>query len=195
MLGYWRIIILFWWWYVSLILHALVVLHCFFHIPSNRSLLKSLLVAFRGGIRFFGAGVLSSFVWVHLLHSFCSLVTELLQFYVFSGSYNSPAWLLETSLLFSRRWCYPWSVWFLRCPEILFCFSDSTPLTRLALSPEIMSVHEEPVYTVKGVVGLALGWWGCLHTSLGDWWLSSPRGLWEDFLLKSWVESAATVSL
>lgn len=63
-------------------------------------------------------------------HILLPLVAESLSFYVFSHSYNSPCRLLETSILFSRRWhCSSW-LWFLPCPQSLVCFSESTLFTR-----------------------------------------------------------------
>ena len=51
-------------------------------------------------------------IYIPALHFLLPLVAEFLSFYAFSGSYSSPDWLLETSLLFSRRWCYSSSLWF-----------------------------------------------------------------------------------
>lgn len=38
-------------------------------------------------------------------------------------------WLATENLLFSRRWHYSSSLWFLVCPQITVHFSQSTPIT------------------------------------------------------------------
>lgn len=100
------------WWYVFLIVFILlIVLCCCFHSWSWSSRhLKSLLVAF-----ILGYSVRWCCDYLGLLYLCMSiltplfllpLVTEFLNFYFLTGSYNSPGWLIKTSLLFSRRWCY-----------------------------------------------------------------------------------------
>lgn len=86
----------------------LIVLHCCFLTLSYRHLFQSSLVVFRWLILFAGAlkpEAFSYLTWYGhscciLLASFHGRVCNLL------GSYSSRGWLLEISLVSSRRWCY-----------------------------------------------------------------------------------------
>lgn len=84
-----------------------LVFLCCFHIWSSRHLLEPLLVVFQCLI----------FCWYCLYLGFSSIlyeytffpllsfsVAEFLSLYVFSVSYNIWCWLLEATLLFSRKW-------------------------------------------------------------------------------------------
>lgn len=81
----------------------------------SRHLLKSLIVAFKWGTVCWTCyfwGSLWPCMYIPALHILLHFMADFLSFYVFSGSYNSPAWLLKTSLSFSRRWRFSSSFWF-----------------------------------------------------------------------------------
>lgn len=56
--------------------------------------------------------------------------------YYFFDFYNLPGWLMETSLLFFRKWCSSSSLWFLPCPGIMTCFSSACPVSWSFLIPQ-----------------------------------------------------------
>jgi len=101
-----------WQWYLSTLM-GLGVLHWCFCIWSGRQLSppKSLVITFRWYILF------SDLVRIHPFHIPCSFHSKILNFFVFSGSYHSPGWLLKTSFLFCTRFYFSSSVWLPPCPQ------------------------------------------------------------------------------
>lgn len=88
---------------------------------SSRYLLKSSLYAFRWEICW--SWYIWDFLWpcmnTPVPHFLLSLVAKFVSFYVFSGSYNSPCWLLESWFLKGGSF-----LWFLPCPQTLVYFSE-----------------------------------------------------------------------
>ena len=109
-----------------------VVLCCCFHIWRSRRFFKSLLVAFMWGVLFEVVVTNRDFLCLCVSPPaplfLISLLAEFLTFYVFFGSYNSPGWLLEASLLCYRRWWSGSSLWFLPCPQTMACFLSTLPV-------------------------------------------------------------------
>ena len=112
--------------------------------------------------------------------------------YAFSGSFNSPGWLLETFVF--QRGPYSSILRFLLCPQVLVCFSDGIPFKRYALTFRFGSVQRGSWSTGRGM-GLALGTVGVLRDlrEILEW--IPLRGSWADFLLKSWAQSTETMPL
>lgn len=129
------------------------------------------------------------------LYFLITLLAEFLSLYVFSGFHNSSSQLLKTSLLlllllFSRRWHYGSSLWFLSFPHTQVWSSENIPwLLKFAWC----CTHEHPQGSccrIRGVVSLALGF---LMLYLGEMWRGFLRwgfssGSWAGFLLKLWSQ-------
>ena len=81
-----------------------------FEVAEATYLLKSLLVLFSWEIFFSTPAYIWDFLQLYIdtlaPHFLLPLMAKFLSLCIFSASSTSPAYLLENSVLFSRRWCY-----------------------------------------------------------------------------------------
>lgn len=119
-------------------------------------------------------------------------VSELLNFYTVSGFYNSLDWLLEFSLLFSRRWCYRFSLcFFFPYSQTLACF-----LSTLSVYWGLLSLAYSEVLTRSQLQGggggrvvsattmvMVVVIWNLCRPVREIPGYGTPRVLWVDFLL------------
>ena len=102
------------------------------------------------------SGVFCLCMGTSALLSLLPLVAEFLSFYTFRGSYNSSAWLLETSFVY-RRLCYSSSLWFSLAHRLWPVFWACSLLTRALSHHHVWKPHEEP----------AAEWWRCWFSTGG----------------------------
>lgn len=111
------------------------------------------------------------------LFSFCSFLWQNSEAFIFffSDFYNLPRWLMETSLLFFRKWCYSSSLWFLPGPDSMTYFSSACPVSWSFLTPH---VETHTWRQSEGKCSFSISGVGKCSRK----WKEDPQ-LWMDFLL------------